>query len=62
MWQSVNGKHSPLTDCHVVNNTPRNDKNFIQTIEEGRKTSEDVWAFIWDSDVGRKRPMYLGVD
>ena len=37
-------------------------KNFIQTIEEGRKTSEDEWAFIWDSDVGQKRPMYLGVD
>ncbi|MCK4902335.1 MAG: HD domain-containing protein [Thermoplasmatales archaeon] len=43
-----------MMDSHV--------KNFIQTIEEGRKTSEDVWAFIWDSDVGRKRPMYLGVD
>lgn len=35
-------------------------KNFIQNIEEGRKTSEDDWAFIWDSDVGMKRPMYLG--
>ena len=45
---------SDMMDSHV--------KNFIQTIEEGRKTSEDVWAFIWDSDVGRKRPMYLGVD
>jgi len=37
-------------------------KNFIQTIEEGRKTSEDDWAFIWDSDYGQKRPMYLGED
>ena len=35
-------------------------KNFIQVIEEGRKTSEDDWAFIWDSDVGMKRAMYLG--
>jgi len=35
-------------------------KNFIQNIQEGRKTSEDDWAFIWDSDVGMKRPMYLG--
>jgi 3'-5' exoribonuclease len=35
-------------------------KNFIQHIEEGRKTSEDEWAYIWDSDVGQKRPMYLG--
>ena len=37
-------------------------KNFIQKIEEGRKTSEDNWAFIWDSDAGMKRPMYLGED
>jgi 3'-5' exoribonuclease len=35
-------------------------KNFMQSIEEGRKTSEDNWAFIWDADVGMKRPMYLG--
>jgi 3'-5' exoribonuclease len=37
-------------------------KNFKQNIEEGRKTSDDNWAFIWDSDVGMKRPMYLGED
>ena len=37
-------------------------KNFIQHIEESRKTSEDPWAFIWDSDVGMKRAMYLGED
>jgi 3'-5' exoribonuclease len=37
-------------------------KNFIQNIEEGRKTSEDDWAFIWDSDAGMKRAMYLGED
>jgi len=37
-------------------------KNFIQNIEEGRKTSEDDWAFIWDSDAGKKRAMYLGED
>lgn len=35
-------------------------KNFIQNIEEGRKTSEDEWTYIWDSDIGMKRPMYLG--
>ena len=34
-------------------------KNFIQNIEEGRKTSDDTWAFLWDSDAGTKRPMYL---
>ena len=37
-------------------------KNFIQNIEEGRRTSEDEWAFIWDSDVGMKRLVYLGED
>jgi len=37
-------------------------KNFIQNIEEGRKISEDTWTFIWDSDIGQKRPMYLGED
>ena len=35
-------------------------KNFIQNIEEGRKTSEDEWAYVWDSDVGQKRSLYLG--
>jgi len=34
-------------------------KNFIQKIEEGRKNSDDEWGFIWDSDAGMKRPMYL---
>jgi 3'-5' exoribonuclease len=37
-------------------------KNYIQNIEEGRKSSDDEWAFIWDSDTGMKRPMYLGKD
>jgi 3'-5' exoribonuclease len=35
-------------------------KNFIQHIEEGRKTSDDQWMHIWDSDAGKKRPIYLG--
>ncbi len=37
-------------------------KNFIQHIEESRKTSEDSWAFIWDSDAGMRRAMYLAED
>jgi len=37
-------------------------KNFIQKIEEGRKNTDDEWAFLWDSDVGMKRSMYLGED
>jgi len=35
-------------------------KNFIQTIQEGKKSSDDSWGFIWDSDLGQKRLMYLG--
>ena len=35
-------------------------KNFIQNINEGRKNSDDEWAYIWDSDYGQKRTMYLG--
>jgi 3'-5' exoribonuclease len=41
-----------MMDSHV--------KNYIQMMEEGRKNTDDDWAFIWDSDVGRKRPMFLG--
>jgi 3'-5' exoribonuclease len=37
-------------------------KNFIQNIEEGREKSEDDWAYIWDSDLGQRRPMYVGKD
>jgi len=37
-------------------------KNFIQNIQQGRKISEDDWTFIWDSDIGQKRLMYLGED
>jgi len=35
-------------------------KNYIQNVEEGRKTTDEDWAFIWDSNLGRKRVMYLG--
>ena len=34
-------------------------KNFMQIIEEGRKNVEEDWAFIWDSEMGQKRPMYV---
>jgi len=37
-------------------------KNFIQNIEEGRKNSDDDWGYIWDSDIGMKRAMYLSED
>lgn len=35
-------------------------KNFIQNIERGRRISEDDWFYVWDSDIGMKREMYLG--
>jgi 3'-5' exoribonuclease len=35
-------------------------KNYIQGIEEGRKNTEDDWSFIWDSNLGKKRLMFLG--
>jgi len=34
-------------------------KNFVQNIDDYRKNSEEDWAFIWDSDVGMKRAMYV---
>ena len=49
----------------ILNNADLMDsqvKNFIQKIEDGRKTSDDDWGYIWDSDSGMKRPMYLGED
>ena len=35
-------------------------KNYIQNLENAKKMSEDDWAFIYDSDLGRRRPIYLG--
>jgi 3'-5' exoribonuclease len=35
-------------------------KNYIQNIEEGKKRTDEDWAFLWDPDLGRKRVMYLG--
>ena len=35
-------------------------KNYIQNFEENRKNTDDEWVFVWDSDYGGKRPMYLG--
>jgi 3'-5' exoribonuclease len=37
-------------------------KNFIQNVEDSRKSSEDDWGFIWDPDSGMKRPLYLRED
>jgi len=35
-------------------------KHYIQNLDENRKNTDDDWTYIWDSDLGSKRPMYLG--
>lgn len=35
-------------------------KNFIQTIENARKMSDDEWTYIYDGDLGKKRAIFLG--
>ena len=34
-------------------------KNHLQKVEEEKKHTEEDWAFVWDSDAGRKKAMYL---
>ncbi|MEF8849005.1 MAG: HD domain-containing protein [Candidatus Thermoplasmatota archaeon] len=47
---------------HQADNMDAQVKNFIQHIKEGRKMTDEKWAFLYDSEVGRKRNMYLGKD
>lgn len=35
-------------------------KNFIQNIQEAKKMNTEDWAFIYDSDLGKKRVVFLG--
>ena len=35
-------------------------KNYIQGVEETKKNTDEDWAFVWDSNIGRKRVRYLG--
>ena len=35
-------------------------KNYMQRMEEAKKLTDDEWAFIFDSDMGRNRLIYLG--
>lgn len=44
--------HADLMDSQV--------KNYIQNIEEGQKMTEEDWTYVWDSDLGKKRAMFLG--
>ncbi len=45
---------------HQADNMDAQVKNYIQIIDEGRKATDEDWAYIWDSNEGMKRPMYLG--
>lgn len=44
--------YADLMDSHI--------KNFIQKIEEAKKTTEDKWVFLFDPDEGKKRSFFLG--
>jgi 3'-5' exoribonuclease len=35
-------------------------KNFMQRLDDARKATDDNWAYVYDSDAGRKRPVFLG--
>ena len=35
-------------------------KNYMQRMEDAKKLTDDEWAFIFDSDMGRNRLIYLG--
>jgi 3'-5' exoribonuclease len=35
-------------------------KNYIQSMEETKKNTDEAWAFVWDSNIGKKRIRYLG--
>jgi 3'-5' exoribonuclease len=34
-------------------------KNYLQSMEDKKKSSDEDWAFVWDPDSGRKKAMYL---
>ena len=35
-------------------------KNYIQGVQETKKITDEDWAYIWDSNIGKKRIIYLG--
>ena len=37
-------------------------KHFQQNIETCRKASDDPWGFVYDSDLGKRRLVYLKED
>jgi 3'-5' exoribonuclease len=34
-------------------------KNYLQNLEDKKKSTDDDWVFVWDPDSGRKKAMYL---
>jgi len=44
--------HADLMDSQI--------KNYIQRVEDAKKSTDDEWAFIYDSDLGKKRSIFLG--
>jgi 3'-5' exoribonuclease len=45
---------------HHADNMDAQVKNYIQNLEEIKKTTDEDWAFVWDADIGRKRPIFTG--
>ena len=35
-------------------------KNYLQSIDDAKRMTDDSWTFLYDPDVGRRRPFYLG--
>jgi hypothetical protein len=35
-------------------------KNYIQMIEDAKKLTDEDWIFVYDSDAGKKRAIFLG--
>jgi 3'-5' exoribonuclease len=35
-------------------------KNYLQQFEDAKKITDDDWMFVYDSDLGKKRPIFLG--
>jgi len=35
-------------------------KNYMQNLKDAKKLTEDDWAYVYDPDFGKKRPLFLG--
>jgi len=34
-------------------------KNYLQSMDNQRKNSDDEWVFVWDGDLGMKKPIFM---